>query len=80
MIEGNHIRSTVAIASGISAVGAVRNVIANNGIVGTFTNGIILDAASNNNVVSGNSIDPTTITNPMVNNGTGNVVAGNCTT
>lgn len=51
--------------------GAVHNTFVGNSISGFWTTGISLDATSNNNCVVGNTVDPTNVTTPISDAGTG---------
>jgi hypothetical protein len=52
--------------------GSDRNIISAYTLYGTATTGILLDATSDNNTITGGSIDPTSITTPISNSGSGN--------
>lgn len=65
--------ATAGFTTGISLLGSSFNTIDGNTLSGTGTTGISLDATSNHNG-GVNVVDPTSITTPLVDSGTGNFV------
>lgn len=79
VISGNTFRSPASTAptTFITLTGSSRNVVTGNALSGYATNGITLDASSNNNVLDDNAIDPTNITTPLTDSGSGNGAGNN---